>query len=242
MKLLRFRVSGPSRPRCRDATRRLGTTALPSTAMDDMAQKDTHQDTPHQMLSNRLIAKEKFVSAAAAIVWVPPASARGTDATPAQLATLQAKLGYTFEEPSLLYLALIHRSAAAPHNQSLAWMGDAVLYLIASEQLAAAIGYASGKALSDMRRLLVSRDHCAQCSERLGLKELLVVGKARLSTEEPIQSSMEAEAFEAILGAMYVDGGIGPVMKAYDTMFPLDEAALERLQGQLREGEGGAPT
>lgn len=141
---------------------------------------------------------------------------------------------YIFKEKALLRLALIHRSAAAPNSSSLAWIGDAALQMVITEQLAAAEGCASPGRLSDFRKLLASREHCASCAKTLGLQHVIVTGKS-LSTDlqnrdAPLSINVLGEAFEAVLGAIFVDGGITAVRHSYGVNFPLT-TELQRMGG-----------
>ena len=132
---------------------------------------------------------------------------------------------YFFKEKALLRLALLHRSAASPNSSSLAWLGDAALQLVLTEQIAAAEGCASAARLTDLRKLLASRKHCAACATSLGLEDLIVTGKGMQNDLEMKDSSMSTgvlgEIFEAVLGAIFVDGGLPAVRHSYGLNFPL---------------------
>lgn len=145
---------------------------------------------------------------------------------------------YTFKNRSLLRLALLHRSAAEPNNTSLAWVGDAALQFVVTEGLAASEGAASAKTLTDMRMSRVSRECCAQAARALGLHKALVVGKSiaaeaaerqgkkitKISADavaEMLGNNVLGEGFEAVLGAIYVDGGLSAVRQSYTAQISL---------------------
>lgn len=134
----------------------------------------------------------------------------------------------TFSNRAVLHLALVHRSAATPNNTSLAWLGDAVLQLIASEQLMGTLGYISAGRLSSLRQQVIKREHCAAYAEKLGLQSLIVVGNSLRNTKDPVSPSMLGETFEAVLGAVYVDGGLAAAKEAFAATFSIDEQLKSR--------------
>ncbi|KAK9829952.1 hypothetical protein WJX72_008842 [[Myrmecia] bisecta] len=160
--------------------------------------------------------------------------------TAAELDKLQSKLGHNFENSWLLRLAFMHSSAAqqvpnSPSNNSLAWMGDSALQLIVTEQLSAAFSATSLGDLTTARAGLVSRQACCAYAEQLGLQKLLVVGDST-----PVSTSnMLAEAFEAVLGAVYVDGGIAMARQVFVRNFPLPRE-FSQVKAQLRKQEAAA--
>lgn len=171
--------------------------------------------------------RDNFLAAAASIKFhYERMDTRRPPPTPERLAALQARLGYTFQERSLLDLALTHRSAAAPNSDNLAWVGDAALELVLTEQLAAAAGAtATASQLTDRRSRLASREHCAKCARSLDLEDLIVVGKGILQdpTLGRLSTGVLGETFEALLGAVMVDsGGLDAVRQVYIDNFPLE--------------------
>lgn len=132
---------------------------------------------------------------------------------------------YIFKEKTLLRLALVHKSAAAPDSSTLAWLGDAALQMVISEQLAAVIGHASPERFTNYRKILASRVHCAACAETLGLEHLIITGKGLRTDLQNRDASLSVnvlgESFEAVLGAIFVDGGITAVRRSYGINFPM---------------------
>lgn len=162
--------------------------------------------------------RKNFVAAAVAIEFNQDHSGLPTDN---QLVDLERKLGHIFTNRSLLVLALSHRSAANPNSRVLSWMGDAALQLAVTEQLAGVYGCLSPGDLTKMRCELVSRENCNRNALILGLQDLLVFGKGVLVASGKPSDAMLAEAFEAVIGAVYVDGGMEAVRRAYGQNFPL---------------------
>lgn len=141
---------------------------------------------------------------------------------------------YSFKKRDLLRLALTHKSAAAPSSASLSWVGDSVLQLIITEQLAAAEGYAPAGRLTELRSLLASREHCAECATDIGLHHVIISGKGMIVENEmneiKFTSSVLGESFEAVIGAVFVDGGILAARRAYVKNFGNVKKELERMK------------
>lgn len=130
------------------------------------------------------------------------------------LIALQEKLGYTFREAALLQLALTHPSIAhetekmVPHNQRLEFLGDAVLGLVLSDELYARFPDVGEGSLTKGRAQLVNTHSLAEQSRRLAIGEFLIMSKGELAHGGPERTSALADAFEAVTGAIYLDGGI----------------------------------
>ncbi len=119
-------------------------------------------------------------------------------------------LGYQFGDERLLDIALTHRSAGEPNNERLEFLGDAVLGLAAAEALHEAHPGAAEGELSRFRARLVRRETLAELSRELELGELLHLGTGELRTGGHQRGSILANALEAVLGAVYLDGGWAP--------------------------------
>jgi ribonuclease-3 len=124
------------------------------------------------------------------------------------VAWVRDRLGYTPATPQLFAAALTHRSAAGTHNERLEFLGDAVLNLLAAEELYARFGRADEGALSRLRARLVSGDTLARVAAELGLGEVLLLGPGELKTGGFRRESILADALEALCGALYLDGGL----------------------------------
>jgi ribonuclease-3 len=130
------------------------------------------------------------------------------------LSALQARLGHTFHDVGLLRLALTHPSVAheaGTHiqtNQRLEFLGDAVLQLILTRALYDKFpNYGEGP-LTKARATLVNRRQLAQHGRNIDLPEHLILSRGEEQTGGRHRPSAMADAFEALIGALYLDGGI----------------------------------
>jgi ribonuclease III len=128
------------------------------------------------------------------------------------LEALQERLGYTFQNKELLIEALTHKSFKQPYNnERLEFLGDAVLDLIVGEYLYKKFrGYDEGK-LSKMRASLVNEEGFTSLAIHLGLGEYIYLSNAEENNSGRTKSSLLSNAFEAVMGAMYLETGLGQV-------------------------------
>ena len=163
------------------------------------------------------------------------------------LSELQARIGYTFKNVDLLRLALTHPSIAheaATHiqtNQRLEFLGDAVLQLILTRALYDRFpNYGEGP-LTKARATLVNRRMLARHGRAISLHDHLILSRGEEQTGGRQRPSAIADAFEAVIGAMFMDGGLD-APKA----FVLDEFAqyvsdldvipsIDNPKGELQE-------
>jgi ribonuclease-3 len=139
---------------------------------------------------------------------------------------LAARLGYAPRDRDLLTLALTHRSADGPNNERLEFLGDSVLNLLLSERLYREFPTASEGDLSRLRARLVSEEPLAEVAAQMQLGELLFLGSGELKTGGFRRQSILADAFEALCGALYIDGGLEAVRASLAPMFEPRIAAL----------------
>jgi ribonuclease-3 len=122
----------------------------------------------------------------------------------------QDVLHYRFREPNLLREALTHASGANHRlvsNERLEFLGDAILGAIVCELLFVGFpDYLEGE-LTRIKSVVVSRRTCAKISQSLGLDEFLVMGKG-MGAQDETPSSVFADVFESLIGAIYLDGGM----------------------------------
>ena len=128
-----------------------------------------------------------------------------------QADTLAARLGYAPRDRALFVVALTHRSAEGPNNERLEFLGDSVLNLLLSERLYREFPMASEGDLSRLRARLVSEEPLAEIAQSMQLGELLLLGSGELKTGGFRRQSILADAFEALCGALYLDGGLEAV-------------------------------
>ena len=137
---------------------------------------------------------------------------------PAGIAELEAQLGYRFCDPDRLVRALTHPSYAhehppALHNETLAFLGDAVVGLVVAELLAARAPQDGVGALTQRRAGLVSARSLARWATYLGLPGHLRLGRGEALTGGTAKESILATAFEAVVAAVYLDAGLGAARK-----------------------------
>lgn len=137
------------------------------------------------------------------------------------LESIEEKLGYVFENKDFLVQSFIHRSfineyrtGPLQHNERLEFLGDSVLGLVVADYLFHRLPDHPEGQLSQLRSRLVDASSCAQYLQKLHLNEHILLGKGETMTEGRTKPSILADAFEALLGALYLDGGLG-VMKSF---------------------------
>ena len=135
-----------------------------------------------------------------------PASG-GTRVTPAQR-RLAERLGHSFNEPGLLMRALTHASAGACNNERLEYLGDAILNFLVAERLYDAHPDGSEGKLTRQRARVVRRESLAGAARKLGVGDALVLGAGERKTGGGERDSILADAFEAIVGALYLDSDL----------------------------------
>ncbi len=139
---------------------------------------------------------------------------------------LEETLGYTFNNPQLLECALTHRSFAAEHsdisedNERLEFLGDAVLELVMTRLLFDLYGnaYSEGD-LTRMRAFLVNEAQLAKQAEGIGLGHYIRLGKGEERSGGRRKKSILADTFEAVMGAIYLDGGLEPCFSFVKRLF-----------------------
>ena len=123
------------------------------------------------------------------------------------LADLQQRLQHRFQDPRLLARALTHRSFSADHNERLEFLGDSVLNLAVSTLLYEQLQSQQEGDLSKVRASLVKQEPLHQLALTLGLSGLLKLGEGEAKTGGQQRPSILADALEAVIGAVYLDGG-----------------------------------
>ncbi|MEY2620594.1 MAG: putative ribonuclease [Pseudomonadota bacterium] len=125
----------------------------------------------------------------------------------APLLALQERLGHRFGQPGLLELALTHRSFSSTHNERLEFLGDTVLNLSISQVLFRALNEMTEGELSRIRANLVRQETLHELALDLGLVGLLRLGEGELRSGGARRPSILADAFEAVIGAVFLDAG-----------------------------------
>ena len=123
-------------------------------------------------------------------------------------ATSTDPFGHRFADPGLLSRALTHRSAGAPHNERLEFLGDALLGLVVAEVLFQRWPRADEGALTRARAELVRESTLARIARRLDIGPLLKLGPGEMKSGGHRRDSILADALEAVIAAIYIDAGL----------------------------------
>lgn len=154
------------------------------------------------------------------------------------LEVLVEKIGHTFNQPALLEQALTHSSFAneskevGVNNERLEFLGDAVLDVVISEQLLQRLPEAPEGALSKLRSFLVSTPHLAKVGRELGLGAYLQLGRGEEKSGGRSKRGLLADAVEALIAALYLDGGL-EAARAFALRFVAGEEALAAAEANL---------
>ncbi len=170
---------------------------------------------------------------------------------PSELEALERKLGYFFVRKSLLIRALTHSSLSYEHqqaepgtavpeeyadNEQLELLGDAVVGLITAESLLRRYPALDEGALTRLRASLVSRRHLGQVAARLQLGPFLRLGRGEERSGGRRKQALLANAMEAVLGAIYLDGGLSPAAQLVER--EVIAPSVEPLRAGLTQGSG----
>ncbi|MCS5589342.1 MAG: ribonuclease III [Candidatus Thioglobus sp.] len=154
---------------------------------------------------------------------------------------LQKNIDYHFSDAALLKQALTHRSVNKNNNERLEFLGDSILGCVISHELYHRFPLVDEGQLSRLRSSLVRGQTLAKLAKTLNLSETLVLGQGELKSGGFRRESIQADAFEAILGAIFLDSDYATVsaviLKLYDEL--LNNASpgdsLKDFKTQLQE-------
>jgi ribonuclease-3 len=154
---------------------------------------------------------------------------------------LQKNIDYHFSDATLLKQALTHRSVNKNNNERLEFLGDSILGCVISHELYHRFPLVDEGQLSRLRSSLVRGQTLAKLAKTLNLSETLVLGQGELKSGGFRRESIQADAFEAILGAIFLDSDYVTVstviLKLYDEL--LNDASpddsLKDFKTQLQE-------
>jgi ribonuclease III len=160
-------------------------------------------------------------------------------------ARLQEALGYRFSDPALLQRALTHKSFGRHHNERLEFLGDAVLGYVVADRLFELEPDAHEDALSLLRASLVRKETLADVAREIDLGEFLRLGTGARRSGGHHRTSILADALEAVIGAVRLDGGIeaarSVILRLLEARFgSLDAAAVKDAKTRLQELLQGA--
>jgi len=125
-----------------------------------------------------------------------------------QLLRLCKAMDYQFENPDVLEEALTHRSKSGKNNERLEYLGDSILGFLIAKRLFNLFPEATEGELSRSRSKLVKGDTLAKLAKTLNLGDYLLLGPGELKSGGYRRNSTLADAFEAVIGAIYLDGGM----------------------------------
>lgn len=152
---------------------------------------------------------------------------------------LMRQLGYQFKNPALLRLALTHPSAGAKeNNQRLEYLGDAVLQLCCSQRLFLLFPEAEEGLLSRRRAALVREESLAEAARRFGIGPALRMDQGEEHTGGRDKPSVLADAMEAVIAAVYLDGGLKAAQGMVDRVvmdYTAERAAVRDAKTVLQE-------
>ncbi|MBR2001428.1 MAG: ribonuclease III [Firmicutes bacterium] len=151
---------------------------------------------------------------------------------------LREKLGYEFRDLKLLRNALTHSSSINEthqqyheNNERLEFLGDAVLETVISERLYRLLPNEEEGRLTRLRASIVCEESLAEIGHQLGVGQALVLGKGEEQSGGRRRNSMIADGVEAIIGAIYLDGGLTEVQAVILRLF--DSVIQRALEGKL---------
>lgn len=135
-------------------------------------------------------------------------------------------IGHTFRNPGLLGQAFTHRSAGAPHNERLEFLGDSIVNLLVAEALFLRWPKADEGALTRARAELVREGALALIARTLQLGDRLTLGPGEMKTGGHRRDSILADALEAVVAAIYLDVGFDACREVVLPWFETSMAAL----------------
>jgi len=146
----------------------------------------------------------------------------------------EKKINYTFNNKNNLILALTHSSFANENrqlnimcNERLEFLGDAVLNIIISEKIYLEYANLSEGEMTKARSVIVCEPSLVKCANQINLPEYLLLGKGEELTGGRFRPSILSDAFEALIAAIYLDGGINKAKEfIYSTMNQIIEDAV----------------
>ena len=160
---------------------------------------------------------------------------------PVQVELLQLRIDYHFKDLSLLIHALMHKSAITPEhdprglssNERLELLGDSVLDFLVVEELFNRRPQLTEGQMTSIKSLIVSRKIIGEVAEKIDLQSALILGKCyenQRNLQRTSKTDVASNAFEALIAAIYLDGGMGQVRRILrDLLFPfIEQLVLEK--------------
>lgn len=159
---------------------------------------------------------------------------------------IELKLGYTFKDRSLLALAFVHRSFVnenremTQHNERLEFLGDSVLGMLIAEYLYRYLPSTPEGELSYLRSRLVEANSCIEYVQKLDVEKYVLLGKGEQLNSGRGRDSILADLLEAIIGAIFIDGGLEAAQKFLFKNFSRDidgilKTPIQNWKAQLQD-------
>ena len=154
---------------------------------------------------------------------------------------MQDRLQHQFTNPALLGRAVTHRSFSADHNERLEFLGDSVLNLAVADLLYERLSDLPEGDLSRIRANLVKQDTLHQLATDLGLPDVIRLGEGEVRSGGSRRPSILGDALEAIIGAVYLDGGFAAAQSLVHRLFhaveinPQMQASAKDAKTELQE-------
>ena len=152
----------------------------------------------------------------------------------------QRRIGYRFNDPKLLNFALTHSSGAMTRlhsNERLEFLGDSILGMIVTELLYCNYPDYEEGAMTTIKSLVVSRQYCLIYGDHIGLGDVVICGRG-MRASDAILGGIVANAFESLIGAVYLDGGLDATKKFLMPMIlPAVKGAIKSAAGSNTKSE-----
>lgn len=159
--------------------------------------------------------------------------------------SIEARLGHTFQNKTLLERALRHSSAGSESNERLEFLGDRVLGLIVAERLFALFPGDPEGNLAVKFNALVRKEACARAAEAAGLPEDLILASSEARSGGRSKAVILAGACEAVVAALYLDGGMeaarGFILRYWEEMFAAMDRDMRDPKTALQEWAQSGP-
>ena len=149
---------------------------------------------------------------------------------------LQQLLNHKFSDPDLVRLALTHRSANKLNNERLEFLGDSLLGYIVAEILFEIFPQANEGELSRLRAMLVNKSTLAEIAREIDLKNFIQLGSGEKKSGGDNRDSILADAIEALIAAIYLDGGINSCKSLIEDWIA-DRIATESVVEQQKDAK-----
>lgn len=145
-------------------------------------------------------------------------------------ASLSRIIHYTFQDASLMMMALTHRSFNAQHNERLEFLGDSILSFLVAQELYQRFPKIDEGDLSRLRAQLVKESSLSSIASSMGLGDFIQLGEGELKSAGWRRPSILADTLEAMIGAIYLDAGIE---RAYQFVLRFFEKQLNEIDPKL---------